>query len=69
MDEETFRLVIEPAQNGFLVYKNQDFSQGTVRPTPYVFETMERLLKFVEQNFHENESITDRIKRMHQSRT
>lgn len=69
MDKETFRLVIEPAQNGFLVYKNEDFSPGPARPTPYVFETMESLLKFVEQNFHENESITDRIKRMHQSRT
>lgn len=45
----TQRLVIENAENGFLVYVNQDFSQGTIRPRPYVFESMENLKNFVEE--------------------
>jgi hypothetical protein len=51
MTKFTHRLVIETAENGFLVYVNQDFSQGTSRPRPYVFESMESLLKFVESSF------------------
>lgn len=47
-----YRLVVETAENGFLVYKNQDFAQGTARPRPYVFESMETLLKFIEQQFN-----------------
>lgn len=46
---ETRRLVIEIAENGFLVYINQDLSAGTIRPLPYVFESMESLQKFVEE--------------------
>lgn len=55
MDQFTHRLVIETAENGFLVYINQDFSQGTVRPRPYVFESMESLLNFVKNNFSEKQ--------------
>lgn len=59
MDQFTHRLVIEPAENGFLVYVNQDFSQGTVRPRPYVFESMESLLNFVADRFSEKQSINE----------
>ncbi|MFY8248230.1 MAG: hypothetical protein ACOVJ5_00835 [Gloeomargaritales cyanobacterium] len=51
MERETFRLVIEKVANGFTVYVNQDFSTGTVRPLPYVFESIENLFKFIEQNY------------------
>lgn len=51
----TERLTIQPVQNGFAVYLNDHYAQGTARPVPYVFETMENLLKFVEQKFKENE--------------
>lgn len=54
---ETRRLVIEVAQNGFLVYINQDLSAGTVRPIPYVFESMQTLQKFVEENFEKTQEI------------
>jgi hypothetical protein len=56
MDQFTHRLVIETAENGFLVYVNQDFSPGTIRPRPYVFESMESLLNFVDNRFSEEES-------------
>jgi hypothetical protein len=49
--EVPYRLVIEKAQNGFLVYVNQDFSNGVLRPLPYVFETMENLLEFINKEF------------------
>jgi hypothetical protein len=52
MEQKVNRLVIEPAVNGWLVYLNQDFTQGTLRPLPYVFETMENLLEFIKnQNY------------------
>ena len=54
---ETRRLVIEVAQNGFLVYVNQDLSAGTVRPIPYVFESMQTLQKFVEENFEKPQKV------------
>ena len=54
---ETRRLVIEAAQNGFLVYVNQDLSAGTIRPLPYVFESMETLQKFVEKNFEKPQNV------------
>ena len=59
MNQFTHRLVIETAENGFLVYVNQDFSQGTIRPRPYVFESMENLLNFVSENFSEEKSINE----------
>jgi len=49
--EVPYRLVIEKAQNGFLVYVNQDFSNTVIRPLPYVFETMENLLEFINKEF------------------
>jgi hypothetical protein len=50
----TNRLTIQPVQNGFLVYINDDFSQGTARPVPFVFETMDNLLEFVKLKFEED---------------
>ncbi len=63
MEKFTHRLVIEPAENGFLVYVNQDFSQGTVRPRPYVFENIYNLLNFVSENFSDEKSINEIRKR------
>jgi hypothetical protein len=51
------RITIQPAQNGFLVFINDDFNQGTVRPVPHVFETMENLLKFIQLKFEESERV------------
>lgn len=51
----TSRITIQPAQNGFLVFLNDDFSQGTARPVPHVFETMENLLKFIDKELSSNE--------------
>ena len=64
----TYRLVIETAENGFLVYVNQDFTPATIRPRPYVFETMTSLLEFVDIRFSEKESTVDIIKQMHRPR-
>jgi len=51
----TNRITIQPAKNGFLVFLNDDFSQGTARPVPHVFETMENLLKFIDKELSSNE--------------
>lgn len=53
-------LLIEPAKNGFLVYVNYYFSQTSCKPTPYVFETMESLLNFV-QNEMSTKTTKDEI--------
>lgn len=58
---ETHRLVIETAENGFLVYVNQDFSQGTIRPKPYVFESMETLQRFIKARLDLKSSIIDNL--------
>jgi hypothetical protein len=47
MEIITSRLVIEIAENGFLVYVNQDFSQLEYKPRPYVFESIETLQEFI----------------------
>ena len=47
MEQKVNTLLIKPAVNGWLVYLNQDFSQVTIIPLPYVFETMENLLEFI----------------------
>jgi hypothetical protein len=47
MKEITNRITIELALNGFLVYVNSDLTPGTVRKTPYVFETMESMQAFI----------------------
>lgn len=55
MEQKVNGLLIKPAVNGWLVYLNQDFSQGTIQPVPYVFETMENLLEFIKtQNYYNN---------------
>jgi hypothetical protein len=51
----TDRLTIQPVQNGFLVYINDYNAPGTARPVPYVFETMENLLKFIDKELSSNE--------------
>lgn len=56
--EYIHRLVIETAENGFLVYVNQDFSQGTSRPRPYVFESIASLEIFIEKSLVEAERKT-----------
>jgi len=61
MEKETFRLVIETSQNGFLVYVNQDYTQGTIRPLPFVFESMKSLINFVELNFHHKLTPEERL--------
>jgi len=47
MKEITNRIIIETAQNGFLVYINGDFTPGTLRKAPFVFETIESMQKFI----------------------
>ena len=55
MEQKVNTILIKPALNGWLVYLNQDFSQGTIQPVPYVFETMENLLEFIKtQNYYNN---------------
>lgn len=67
MDKETHRLVIETAQNGFLVYVNQDFSQGTVRPKPYVFESMETLQRFIQARLDLTSTVIDNLENIRRS--
>lgn len=52
MEELVNRLTIEKVMNGFEVYLQDYRHNGAARPTPYVFETMENLLKFVEQQLN-----------------
>lgn len=68
MEKEVHRLVIETTQNGFLVYVNQDFSTGTIRPLPYAFESMENLLNFVKKTLPEEKNALERIKEMYRVR-
>lgn len=48
MTERIDQLTIEKAMNGFQVRLKDYQFNGTARPVPYVFETMETLLKFIE---------------------
>lgn len=50
----TERITIQPVQNGFLVYLNDHYAQGTARPVPFVFETMDNLLEFIRTKFEED---------------
>ncbi len=50
----TERITIQPVQNGFLVYLNDNYAPGTVRPVPFVFETMDNLLEFIKLKFEED---------------
>ena len=49
MNELTNQLSIEKAKNGFQVYLNDYRHNGTARPVPYVFETMDNLLEFIKE--------------------
>ena len=69
MEELTNRLVIETAKNGFLVYVNQDFTTGTIRPKPYVFESMQSLLEFVNKSFPEEKSAIQRMEEMYRPKS
>ena len=51
MDQFTNKISIERAQNGYMVRINEDFT-ATIRPLPYVFETMDNLLEFVKNEFN-----------------
>lgn len=57
MEEIISRLTIEKVMNGFEVYLQDYRHTGTARPIPYVFETMENLLKFVEKQFNKKYGI------------
>lgn len=63
---ETHRLVIESAQNGFLVYINEDFNVGGLRPLPYVFESIESLQEFIKLKFKDSQkSMLENLKYIH----
>jgi hypothetical protein len=47
MEELVIQLTIEKAMNGYEVRLKDYHVNGTVRPVPYVFETMESLLTFI----------------------
>ena len=64
MTIETFKLTIISAQNGYMVYVNEDTSKDTFRPVPYVFETMETLLKFVRSNFEPEQNTVGMLKEL-----
>lgn len=53
MEESVRILTIKPARNGFLVYVNEEFSQGTVTRVPYVFESMASLQNFIRESLEE----------------
>lgn len=55
MNPITHKVTIQPAKNGFLVFINEDHSLGTIRPIPYVFETMPSLLNFIREELSSNE--------------
>ena len=46
------QLTIETAMNGYQV-RLRDYHLNGVRPVPYVFETMETLLKFIQIKLEE----------------
>jgi hypothetical protein len=54
MREEINKITIDRAANGYQVYLNLEIypSGSVLRPVPYVFESMESLLKFVEEQFN-----------------
>jgi hypothetical protein len=52
MEELVNQLTVEKAMNGFQVFLKDYKHNGTARPVPYVFETMETLLKFIEYQFN-----------------
>lgn len=53
MEEFVTQLTIEKAMNGFQVRLKDHLLPATVRPVPYVFETMESLLTFIKKSLKE----------------
>ena len=53
MEELVNQLTIEKAMNGYQVRLKDYQINGTVRPVPYVFETMENLLEFIKTKLKE----------------
>ena len=51
MRERTYQMTVEKVSNGFQVYLDDYKCSGTLRPVPYVFETMENLLNFITVTF------------------
>lgn len=47
MNKQTYKITIEIAQNGFLIYLNDEFNINVCRKAPYVFETMESMQAFI----------------------
>jgi hypothetical protein len=59
METKNFeQLEITKAENGFIVYANKNYidlsDRNVIARKPLVFETMENLFKFIEQNFKIN---------------
>ncbi len=48
MEEIVAPITIEKAINGFQVYLKDYKVQATIRPVPYVFESMGAMFKFLE---------------------
>ena len=48
VEVDVVKITIEKARNGYQVYLREWNYNGQVTPIPYVFETMENLLKFIE---------------------
>lgn len=53
MEELVSQLTIEKAMNGYQVRLKDYQLNGTTRPVPYVFETMEALLTFIKTKLKE----------------
>ena len=48
IEEISVPITIEKAVNGFQVYLKDYKVQATIRPVPYVFESIEAMFKFLE---------------------
>jgi len=53
MEEVVNQITIEKAMNGYEVRLKDYMNSGTIRPVPYVFETMEALLTFIKTKLKE----------------
>lgn len=52
MRERTYQMTVEKVSNGFQVFLEDHKYPATIRPVPYVFETMENLLDFISKTFN-----------------
>ena len=50
MIESVNQLTVEKVMNGYQVFIHDYRHNGTARPVPYVFETMDNLLEFIKNN-------------------